>query len=161
MLASRFLEEEIEQQHEQDVQSTPSATAAPKKPFDYLDDATDRSVVYHREEELRNYDQWRVNRYLSMGSAYCEVAALLSSARNLSNLDHYRVLLAALPKRKLYIKWLNRRGEDEQRPAIDAITYLYEIGVNDAKSMLDILGQAEIAAIIEQANELIKLENRK
>lgn len=128
-----------------------------KSPFQFVDDFTEKKLVVNHNDELVGYDQFVTNRYLSMSPITCDLALIASKATNMSNLDHYRFMLATMPNRRLSIKWLNKKGENEVRNAIRDIIEVYGGGDNDARAMLDLLTPELTKQITKTAKEFRKL----
>ncbi len=155
---SRFMTGVVEQDApltEEKVKSTA------KSPFAFVDDFSEKKLMVNHNDELVGYDQFVINRYLSMSPLTVDLALIASKATNMSNLDHYRFMFQTMPNRRLSIKWLNKKGENEIRNMIRDIVQVYECGDNDARAMLDILTPELTKQITKTAKQFRKLRGEE
>lgn len=127
--------------------------------FSYLDDLTVNDIPIENQSNLNGYSQFLLNRYLSMYPPTCEVALLATCAKNLTDADHYRFLYSSLPKRKLYIKWLNKKSNSYDYTVINAISTVMNCGFREANMMCQLLSEEKLNKIVEVYKEMTKLQN--
>lgn len=132
-----------------------------KSPFAFVDDFSANKTEINSLEELAGYDKFVINRYLSMSPMTIDLALIASKANNLSDLDHYRFMFHTMPNRRIAIKWLNKKGENEIVGAIKDINEVFECGNNDARAMLDLLQPELMKKIGKTAKDFRKLRGDK
>ena len=132
-----------------------------RSPFAFLEDLTEKKVPIDANLNLNGYAPFVFNRYISMSHVTCEIALLATCTRNLTDIDHYRFMFYALPKKRMYVKWLNKKGDDGISKDIEAISDIMECGCNDARSMLPLLSPDELDRIRNTYKEMTKLRNMK
>ena len=118
--------------------------------FDILRAATiDKLNLDFKDDEVRKaYDQYMINRWLSMDEDLIFLAEMLTTCHNLTDEDHFNMIKAALPREKFYIKYMKRKKdltETEKRYIAD----YYEIGLKDAEDYIRQMDEEDIAEILE------------
>lgn len=133
--------------------------AKSSSPFSYLDHVGELKTPIDAIN-LGGHEPFIFNRYLSMHHSTCEIALMATCTRNLTVEDHYRFMLSALPKKKLYIKWLNKKGEDENKKDVEAVSAMMDCGDNDAKAMLVVMSLEQLGVIKASYKTLSKLRSK-
>lgn len=106
------------------------------------------------------YDQYMINRWISMCDALIPVAEELTRMHNLSNEQHFAMLKSALPERKFYFKYVKADKELNQKEK-RYIAHYYEIGIKDAEDYIRQMDKEDIDIILNKykygKNEMIKV----
>ena len=130
--------------------------------FDILNAATieKKDLDFNDEEVRKAYDQYMINRWLSMDESLIFLAEMLTTTKNLTDEDHFNLIKAALPREKFYIKYIKRQKdltEKEKRYIAD----YYEIGLKDAEDYIRQMDEEEIEAVLDKyrfgKNEMIQV----
>ncbi len=119
--------------------------------FDILGAATIKKIdLDFTDDEVRKvYDQFMINRWLSMDESLIFLTEMLTTVHNLSDEDHFQMIKAALPQERFYLKYIKRKKdltEKEQR----YIAHYFEIGLSEAKDYIHQMEDEEISEIIEK-----------
>jgi len=119
--------------------------------FDILNAATvgKLDLDFNDEEVKKAYDQYMINRWLSMDESLIFLAEMLTTSHHLTDEDHYNMVKAALPQEKFYFKYMKRKKdltEKEKR----YIAHNFEIGLKDAEDYINQMDDDEIKAVLEK-----------
>jgi len=118
--------------------------------FDIINAMTiNKTDLDFKDEEVKKaYDQYMINRWLSMDESLIFLAEMLTTTHHLTDEDHFKMLKAALPQEKFYIKYIKREKdltETERR----YIAHYFEIGLKDANDYISQMDEDEIDAILD------------
>ena len=118
--------------------------------FDIINAATINKTDLDFEDDYvkKGYDQYMVNRWLSMDEDLIFLAEMLTTTHQLSDKDHFAMIKAALPQDKFYIKYMKRKKdltETEKR----YIAHYFEIGLKDAEDYINQMDENGINEILE------------
>jgi len=95
------------------------------------------------------YDQYMVNRWLSMSEGLVFVAELLNTTHNLTDEQHFDLLKSILPNEKFYFKYIKRK-KDVNLKEKRYIAHYFEIGIHDAEEYINHMTQDEIDDILNK-----------
>ena len=119
--------------------------------FDHIKNITTNKGPYLGDEGWNN---WMINRYLSMDPDYCEVVNLVQKntwqmkGEYLYNL--YKDLIPQQYKFLKYIKATNAKKYNEDE--LEAVQQYFEVSKKEAKEYIDMLPKDEIKSITQQIN---------
>lgn len=114
-----------------------NAATIDKKDLDFNDEGIDKS-----------YDQYIVNRWLSMDESLIFLAEMLTSTHNLTNEQHFDLIKTALPREKFYIKYI-KREKDLSAKEKRYIAHYFEIGLREAEDYIKQMDDDEINKILD------------
>lgn len=106
------------------------------------------------EEERNSFNNWLINRFLSMDKDYCEVVNIVQrntwqmSGEHLYNL--YKDLIPQQYKFLKYIKAKNKKEYDDEE--LYAVRDYFEISRKEAKEYIDMMEREDIENITAQIN---------
>ena len=110
----------------------------------------EKSVLdFDNPEVNKSYDQYMINRWLSMEEGLLYFAEKLSTLHNLTNEDHFNMLKAALPKEKIYLRYIKRKKDVTAKEKRYIADY-FEIGLYDAESYIQQMTDSEISDILNK-----------
>jgi hypothetical protein len=151
-LATSVIEEVVEKDDVKvkfDIFSILGAMTNEKKQLDFNDESVQKA-----------YDQFMINRWLSMSEELFFVAELLNTMPNLTDEQHFDLLISFLPKERFYFKYV-KRAKDLTEKEKKYIADYFEIGLHDAEDYIRQMEQEEIDSILKKykygKNEMIKL----
>ena len=130
--------------------------------FDILNAATinKTDLDFEDDEVKKAYDQYMINRWLSMDEDLIFLAEMLTTTHNLTDEDHFNMIKSALPQDKFYIKYMKRKKdltEKEKR----YIAHYFEIGLKDAEDYINQMEEEDITEILNTYvygnNEMIQV----
>jgi len=130
--------------------------------FNILNSMTYEKKQLNFEDEVvkKTYDQFMINRWLSMSEDLFFVAELLNTTTNLTDEQHFDLLISFLPKERFQFKYM-KRAKDLTEKEKKYIAHYFEIGLHDAEEYIRHMEQDEIASILKKykygKNEIIKL----
>jgi len=118
--------------------------------FKHLENLTFNKVEFDPldDNQTKEYEPYMINRYVSM----CEFYIPLVNAINkydISKETHYRFLLASLPKRKQFFKYMSR-AKDLLKDEKNKISKYFECGTRDLEEYLNILTEEQINNIVRK-----------
>jgi hypothetical protein len=112
------------------------------------------------DEVKKAYDQYMINRWLSMDEDLIFLAEMLTTSHQLTDKDHFNMIKAALPREKFYIKYMKRKKdltEKEKR----YIAHYFEIGLKEAEDYISQMEEEDITEILDTYvygnNEMIQV----
>lgn len=120
------------------------------KIFDYLKAVTiDKTDLDFDDEDVKkDYSQRMMNRWISMNEIFIPMINKLNGLKNLPDEIHYKYLLAELPQRKLYFKYISK--EDENIEMVKRMICLYfKCSLKESVDYLQRLNDDEIQSIID------------
>lgn len=110
------------------------------------------------ERTTKAYDQYMINRFLSMDESLFYVAEMMNTITNLTDEQHFDLLKSVLPKEKFYIKYMKGKKDVTEKEKRYIADY-YEIGLKEASSYIQQMTQEEIDNILKKykygKNEMI------
>ena len=121
-----------------------------------------QDLDFNNELVRKTYDQYMVNRWISMEEELFFIAEMMTTIKNLSDEQHFDLLKSVLPKEKffpfgIYMKKAKDVTEKEKR----YIAHYFEIGLTEAEDFIRQMDQTEISAILSKykygKNEMIKI----
>ena len=132
--------------------------------FDILNALTKNKIQLDFDNEVvsKSYDQYMINKFISMEPRFLIVAEKLNSMTNLTDEHHFNTLFEMLPKEyvpfgKLYIKGKKDISEKEKR----YIAHYYEIGLREANVYINQMSDDDIENVLRKyrygKNEMIKV----
>ena len=119
--------------------------------FDHLKNITTNKGEYLGDEGWNN---WMINRYLSMDQNYCEVVNFVQkNTWQMKGEYLYNLYKDLIPKQYVYLKYIKatnakKYNEDE----LEAVQQYFEVSKKEAKEYIDILPKDEIKSITQQIN---------
>lgn len=105
--------------------------------FEYLSSVTDKKRELD-EDELKGYPVYMINRFVSMVDMYLPIVAELNQYQ-LDPFTHHQFMLAFLPKRRQYFKYIKKNKEDVKESTRKAVMDYFQVGPRDANHYLEIL----------------------
>jgi hypothetical protein len=119
--------------------------------FDHLKNITTNKGEYLGDEGWNN---WMINRYLSMDQNYCEVVNFVQkNTWQMKGEYLYNLYKDLIPKHYVYLKYIKatnakKYNEDE----LEAVQQYFEVSKKEAKEYIDMLPKDEIKSITQQIN---------
>ena len=119
--------------------------------FDHLKNITTNKGEYLGDEGWNN---WMINRYLSMDQNYCEVVNFVQKITWQMKGEYlYNLYKDLIPKQYVYLKYIKatnakKYNEDE----LEAVQQYFEISKKEAKEYINMLPEDEIKSITQQIN---------
>ena len=119
--------------------------------FDHLKNITTNKGEYLGDEGWNN---WMINRYLSMDQNYCEVVNFVQkNTWQMKGEYLYNLYKDLIPKQYVYLKYIKatnakKYNEDE----LEAVQQYFEISKKEAKEYINMLPEDEIKSITQQIN---------
>jgi hypothetical protein len=119
--------------------------------FDHLKNITTNKGEYLGDEGWNN---WMINRYLSMDQNYCEVVNFVQkNTWQMKGEYLYNLYKDLIPKQYVYLKYIkatNAKKHNEEE--LEAIQQYFEISKKEAKEYISMLPDEEIKSITQQIN---------
>jgi hypothetical protein len=119
--------------------------------FDHIKNITVTKGPYLGDEGWNN---WMINRWLSMDQEYCEVVNIIQKntwamkGEHLCNL--YKDLLPKQYMHLKYIKAINKKEYNQEE--VDAVSTYYNVSKREAKEYIDMIDKEELETIKQQIN---------
>jgi hypothetical protein len=119
--------------------------------FDHLKNITTNKEPYLGDEGWNN---WMINRYLSMDPDYCEVVNIVQkNTWQMKGEYLYNLYKDLIPKQYKYLKYMKpSKKKDYKVDQIEAVAAYYEVSKKEAKQYIDMLPKNELENITQQIN---------
>ena len=119
--------------------------------FDHIKNITTNKEPYLGDEGWNN---WMVNRYLSMDQDYCEVVNYIQkNTWQMKGEYLYNLYKDLIPKQYKYLKYIKSSKKNEYKvDQVEAVAIYYEVSKKEAKQYIDMLSKEEIENITLQIN---------
>ena len=119
--------------------------------FDHIKNITTSKEPYLGDEGWNN---WMINRYLSMDPDYCEVVNIVQKNTCQMKGEYlYNLYKDLIPKQYKYLKYIKAKNKKEYKvDQVEAVAAYFEISKKEAKEYIDMLPQDELENIILQIN---------
>ena len=119
--------------------------------FDHIKNITTNKGPYLGDEGWNN---WMVNRYLSMDPDYCEVVNYVQkNTWQMKGVYLYNLYKDLIPQQYKYLKYIKAKNKKEYKvEQIEAVQAYFEVSKKEAKEYIDMLPKSEIENIILQIN---------
>jgi hypothetical protein len=119
--------------------------------FDHIKNITTIKDSYLGDEGWNN---WMINRYLSMDQEYCEVVNIIQKNTWQMKGEHlYNLYKDLIPKQYVYLKYIKATNKKEYKPEeVDAVSAYYNISKREAKEYIDLIDKDELEIIKQQIN---------
>ena len=119
--------------------------------FDHIKNITINKGPYLGDEGWNN---WMINRYLSMDPDYCEVVNYVQKNTWQMKGEHlYNLYKDLIPKQYKYLKYIKANNKKEYKvEQVEAIQVYFEVSKKEAKQYIDMLPKSEIENITQQIN---------
>ena len=117
-------------------------------------------IDFSIESIEKSYDQYIVNKFLSMDNRLIFLAEMLNTMHNLTNAQHFDIIKEALPKEKFKIRYI-KKSKDLTLIEKKYIANYFEIGLREAEIYIDSMDDYEISCIIDKyrygKNDIVKM----
>lgn len=128
--------------------------------FDFIKNLVgDKTDIRSHPDFQKNYNQWMINRVLSMNASTANIAAFLSRYPDIPKDKHYLFLLKFLDKGNIWFDY-KKRSQDIDQEILDDIMEYYEVGFNKAKIIINIIGEEKVNIIRRSMNEIERKRKR-
>jgi hypothetical protein len=119
--------------------------------FDHLKNITTTKGTYLGDEGWNN---WMINRYLSMDPDYCEVVNIVQkNTWQMKGEYLYNLYRDLIPKQYKYLKYIKSSKKKEYKSEeIEAVQAYFEVSKKEAKEYINMLPKAELENITSQIN---------
>jgi hypothetical protein len=119
--------------------------------FDHLKNITTQKGSYLGDEGWNN---WMINRYLSMDPDYCEVVNIVQkNTWQMKGEYLYNLYKDLIPKQYKYLKYIKSQNKKEHKvEEIEAVSIYFEISKKEAKEYISMLSKEELENITLQIN---------
>ena len=119
--------------------------------FDHIKNITTNKGPYLGDEGWNN---WMVNRYLSMDPDYCEVVNYVQkNTWQMKGQHQYNLYKDLIPQQYKYLKYIKAKNKKEYKvEQVEAIQVYFEVSKKEAKEYIDMLPKSEIENITQQIN---------
>jgi hypothetical protein len=119
--------------------------------FDHIKNITTNKGAYLGDEGWNN---WMVNRYLSMDQDYCEVVNFVQkNTWQMKGEYLYNLYKDLIPKQYKYLKYIKPQNKKEHKvEQVEEIQAYFEISKKEAKEYIDMLSKEEVENITLQIN---------
>jgi hypothetical protein len=119
--------------------------------FDHIKNITTNKGPYLGDEGWNN---WMINRYLSMDPDYCEVVNVVQkNTWQMKGEYLYNLYKDLIPQQYKYLKYIKPKNKKEYKvEQVEAVAIYFEVSKKEAKEYIDMLPKLEIENITLQIN---------
>lgn len=117
--------------------------------FDHIKNITTNKGPYLGDEGWNN---WMINRYLSMDPDYCEVVNLVQkNTWQMKGEYLYNLYKDLIPQQYKFLKYIKAsKKSDYKKDDIDAVKAYFEVSEKQAKEYIEMLPKEELESIVLQ-----------
>jgi hypothetical protein len=117
--------------------------------FDHIKNITTTKGSYLGDEGWNN---WMINRYLSMDPEYCEVVNYVQkNTWQMKGEYLYNLYKDLIPQQYKFLKYIKAsKKSDYKKDDIDAVKAYFEVSEKQAKEYIDVLPEDELRIIKQQ-----------
>ena len=117
--------------------------------FDHIKNITTTKGPYLGDEGWNN---WMINRYLSMDPEYCEVVNIVQkNTWQMKGEYLYNLYKDLIPQQYKYLKYIKATNKKDYKiEEVEAVQAYFEISKKEAKEYINLLSKEEINAIQSQ-----------
>ena len=117
--------------------------------FDHIKNITTNKGPYLGDEGWNN---WMINRYLSMDPDYCEVVNLVQkNTWQMKGEYLYNLYKDLIPQQYKFLKYIKAtKKSDYKKDDIDAVKAYFEVSEKQAREYIDMLPEDELRIIKQQ-----------
>jgi hypothetical protein len=117
--------------------------------FDHIKNITTNKEPYLGDEGWNN---WMINRYLSMDPEYCEVVNVVQkNTWQMKGEYLYNLYKDLIPKQYKYLKYIKAsKKKDYKEDELEAVQKYFEVSKKQAKEYIDMLPKDELNNILKQ-----------
>lgn len=117
--------------------------------FDHIKNITTLKGPYLGDEGWNN---WMINRYLSMSPDYCEVVNIIQkNTWQMKGEYLYNLYKDIIPQQYIFLKYIKATNKKEYNPEeIEAVQLYFEVNKKEAKEYIDMLDKKELKNIVQQ-----------
>ena len=117
--------------------------------FDHIKNITTNKGPYLGDEGWNN---WMINRYLSMDPDYCEVVNLVQkNTWQMKGEYLYNLYKDLIPQQYKFLKYIKAtKKSDYKKDDIDAVKAYFEVSEKQAKEYIEMLPKEELESIVSQ-----------
>ena len=117
--------------------------------FDHIKNITTSKGPYLGDEGWNN---WMINRYLSMDPDYCEVVNLVQkNTWQMKGEYLYNLYKDLIPQQYKFLKYIKAsKKSDYKKDDIDAVKAYFEVSEKQAREYIDMLPEDELRIIKQQ-----------
>ncbi len=113
-----------------------------------------KNITNHKGEYLgdEGWNNWMVNRFLSMNRDYCEVINFVQkNTWQIKGEYLYNLYKDIFPKQYVYLNYMKSKNKKEYKEDIlEAVQSYFEISKKEAKEYIDMLPKEELEDIVSQ-----------
>jgi len=119
--------------------------------FDHIKNITTTKGPYLGDEGWNN---WMVNRYLSMDQEYCEVVNYVQkNTWQMKGEYLYNLYKDLIPQQYKYLKYIKSTKKKDYKPEdVEAVQSYFEISKKEAKEYIGMIDKTELETIKQQIN---------
>ena len=129
-------------------------TKKTKKPsllFEFLKGMTEKKTTFDfsLSEINKEYDQYIINRFVSMTQVFIPIVNQMNKIQNISNETHYEFYKSILPKKSIYFNYIKKEKEVNKYD-IECIAKYFEISLREARMYCEVLKKEDIKKIVKK-----------
>ena len=91
----------------------------------------------------KSYSQYMINRFLAMNMATLEISNLLNGFGDISNKNHFLLLMKSLPKKKIWFSY-KKKEKAPDKNSVNIISEYFRISNKDAVDIFKILSPEQL-----------------
>ena len=117
--------------------------------WDHIKNITTAKGKYLGDEGWNN---WMVNRFLSMERDYCEVVNYIQkNTWQMKGEYLYNLYKDIIPKQYVYLKYIKTQNKKEYKEdVLEAVQSYFEVSKREAKEYIDMLSENELSIVVSQ-----------
>ncbi len=118
--------------------------------FSLLKDLTQNKKPYKElnEEELKIYNSFMINRFLSMNQDFVELVNYIQWIPYEKKESYYKIYLDLLPKKSLWLNYIKSKTKNPNKDLVEILSNYFECSSREAKEYMKFISKDEIKEIL-------------
>ena len=118
--------------------------------FSLLKDLTQNKKPYKElnEEELKIYNSFMINRFLSMNQDFIELVNYIQWIPYERKESYYKIYLDLLPKKSLWLNYIKSKTKSPNKDLVEILSKYFECSSKEVKEYMKLISKDEIKEIL-------------
>ena len=118
--------------------------------FSLIKDLTQNKKSYKdlTEDDIKQYNSFMVNRFLSMNKDFVELVNLVQTIPYEKKLSYYKIYFELLPKKSLWLQYVKSKNKEPNKDLVKHLSKYWECSSKEAKENIKMLEKPQIKEIL-------------
>ena len=118
--------------------------------FSLIKDLTQNKKSYKdlTEDDIKQYNSFMVNRFLSMNKDFIELVNLVQTIPYEKKLSYYKIYFELLPKKSLWLQYVKSKNKEPNKDLVKQLSKYWECSFKETKENIKMLEKPQIKEIL-------------